>query len=284
MLSQVTLASSRRSRSRSASQSRARSRSIAARRPTTYRGGGLRRASLRLNVPRGVHQFVRNVNTNVYSIISGTNGILNVTSAINGGFRVANTLSSGPCMTWLFTLTAATLSVWSTGAAVLTSTNYGVPSAAEFIGLFDNFKITKIDVTCIFNKNSAEVGPDANGISGQPNILMVVDQDDSDYISIEQMLQREDMKIWNLANQRMEFSFVPRMNFLISNTAGTGIVGVGQLSRTIPYLDTNASQNSPHFGLKMVMDNATGSTIANDTVIGQLSFTFRYHLSFHTVK
>lgn len=273
-----------RGRSRSRSRSRAPSRSASRLSRSQFRRPLVRRRSTNFNVPRGIHLFVRSTNTNVQSIVSGTSGILNVTSASNGGFRIDNQVFSGTTMTWLFTLTAATLTVYNSTGGVLTSTNYGVPGVAEFVTLFDNFKITKIDVIATFNKNVSTVQPDANGQFGLPNILMYVDNDDNDYLSLEQILQRENMTLWNLAKSRVEFSFVPKMNFLIANTSGTGVVGVGQLTDKIPFLDSQLSQNSPHFGLKMVMDNPTGSTIQNDAVLGQLSFTFKYHLSFKNVK
>jgi len=204
-------------------------------------------------------------------------------SANNGGFKIDNTVTSGTTMAWLFTLISNTLTIYNSTGGSLTNTTYAVPSAAEFVTLFDNYRIDKIDVTCIFNKNVSTVQPDTNGQFGLPNICIYVDQDDNDYVSLENILQREDMRIWNLAQSRFEFSFRPKMNFLISNTAGTGIIGVGQLNSK-PFLDTVTSQNSPHFGLKMVMDNPTGSTITNDAVMGQLSFNFKYHLSFKNVK
>lgn len=274
-----------RGRSRSRSRSRTVSRTAGSRlsRSQFRRAVPMRRKS-NFNVPRGIHQFLRNTNTNIQNIVNGTNGIINVMSANNGGFRIDNTVTSGTTMAWVFTLTGVSLTVYSSTGGALTSTTYGVPSAAEFVTLFDNFRIDKIDVTCTFNKNVSTVNPDVNGISGLPNINFYVDQDDNDYVSLEQVLQREDMQIWNLSRSRMEFSFKPRMNFLISNTAGTGIVGIGQLSNNNPFLDTTASQNSPYFGLKMVMDNPTGSTIQNDTVLGQLGFNFKYHLSFKNVK
>jgi len=243
-----------------------------------------RRYRRSINSPMGIHQFIRNTNTNMQSIVSGTNGIINVMSASNGGFKIDNTVTSGTTLTWEFTLIQNTLRIYNSTGGTLTNTTYGVPSAAEFVTLFDNFRIDKIDVTCIFNKNVSTIQPDVNGQLGFPNILMCIDQDDNDYVSLENILQREDMVIWNLSRPRYEFSFKPKMNFLISNQAGTGIIGIGQLSKDNPFLDTNASQLSPHYGLKMVMDNPTGSTITLDAVLGQLSFTFKYHLSFKNVK
>jgi len=236
------------------------------------------------NVPRGIHQFVRNANTNQQNYSSGTAGIINVMSANNGGFKVDNTVTSGTTMAWVFTLTGVSMTVYSSTGGVLTSTSWIVPSAAEFVALFDNFRIDKIDVTATFNKNVSTVNPDPNGISGLPNINFYIDQDDNDYVSLEQILQREDMRIWNLDQSRMEFSFKPKMNFLVSNTTGTASVGIAQLSPSNPFLDSVASQNAPHFGLKMVMDNPTGSTILLDSVLGQLSFNFKYHFSFKNVK
>jgi len=270
-----------RSRKRATSRqpSRSRSRSLVRKRFTRTV-----RPSYRLNVANGVHRFVRNVNTNVASIVSGTNGIINITSAILGGFRVDGVAASGPTMTWLFTLTAASMQVYSSGGNVQTSTNYAVPSVSEFVSLFDNFRIDKIDVTMTFNKNVDQLGADNTGIRGFPEILMCVDQDDNDFITLEQMLQRENMQIWPLSQPIKTFSFVPRMNFLVSNVAGSAAVGVGTFSRNQPFLDAAASQNAPYFGIKMVMNNANGSTIGNDTVLGQLAVNFKYHLSFKTVK
>jgi len=243
-----------------------------------------KRPSMRINGIMGVHRFIRNVNTNVASIISGTNGIINITSAISGGFRMDNVQASGPCMNWIFTLTFLQNNVFSTAGAIQTTTNYGVPSISEMIALFDNFRIDKIDVHMTFNKNQDALGPDGTGVKGFPEILMCVDQDDADYITIEQILQRENMQIWPLSQSVKTFSFVPKMNFLVSNQAGTAAVGVGTFGKGQPFLDAAASQNAPYFGVKMVMNNASGSTIGNDTVLGQLAINFKYHLSFKTVK
>jgi len=272
-------ASRSRKRSTSRQPSRSRSRSAPRKRVTVYN-----RSVNRLNVAVGVHRFTRNVNTNIASIIAGTNGIINITSAILGGFRINGVVASGPTMTWVFTLGAASQSVFSSAGAVQTSTSYAVPSVAEFVSLFDNFRIDKVDVTMSFNKTDDPLGPDNNGVRGFPEILMCIDQDDNDYITIEQMLQRENMMIWPLSQTVKTFSFVPKMNFLVSNVAGSAALGVGTFTNRQPFLDAAASQNAPYYGIKMVMNNANGSTIANDTVLGQLAINFRYHLSFKTVK
>lgn len=271
-----------RSKRRTASRQPSRSRS----RSMPRKGFSLStRPSYRLNVANGVHRFTRNVNTNIASIVNGTNGIINITSAILGGFRIDGVVASGTTMNWVFTLGAASQSVFSSAGTIQTSTSYAVPSVAEFISLFDNFRIDKIDVTMSFNKTDDPLGPDNNGVRGFPEILMCIDQDDNDYISIEQMLQRENMMIWPLSQTVKTFSFVPKMNFLVSNVNGSAALGVGTFTgRTQPFLDAAASQNAPYYGIKMVMNNANGSTIGNDTVLGQLAINFRYHLSFKTVK
>jgi len=190
-------------------------------------------------------------------------------------------------MCWLFSLAGPTLNIYSTNGTLQYTQIYGLPAAAEFAALFDDFRIDSIDCTMDFNRNfqgNSSIATQNSGF-GMPTIGYYVDPDDAAATTLQQAQQRESYRSWSLAQTpQRKITWKPKANMTFASADGTTLLGFGQFSKTAPFLDTVASLNTPYFGLKLVMDNPNPTTSAAEVILGQVHFNFVYHMSFKTVR
>lgn len=273
-----------RGRSRRRTASRQPSRSRSAVRASPFRGFGARIPRIKLNY--GVHKFQRTVSTNLANALSG-GGPINITTSTIGGFKVAEGLTSGVAMCWAFTLGGPSMQIFAANGTLIYTQTYGLPAAAEFVALFDDFRIDSIECTMNFNRNfqgNSSIATQNSGF-GMPNIGYFIDTDDAAATTLGAAQQRESYRNWSLAQTpERKVTWKPKANMTFASADGTAVVGFGQFSKSSPFLDTAASINTPYFGLKLVMDNPNPTTSAADVILGQINFNFVYHMSFKTVK
>jgi len=118
-----------------------------------------------------------------------------------------------------------------------------LPNSSEFTNLFDEYKITKLQLsfTPIKIQNNVDVAYTV------PDFLTFVDKDDSAIpISINEFLQSPGMRL-STANRRHYQTLIPKFAATVYNTAITSGYG----SRT-GWLDC-ANPDIPHYGLKYYM-------------------------------
>lgn len=282
---QATTQSLSRGRStRRRTTSRQPSRSRSAVRASPFRGFGARIPRIKLNY--GVHKFQRTVSTNLANALTGA-GPINVTTSTIGGFKVAEGATSGVCICWAFALAGPAMQIFAANGTLIYTQTFGLPAAAEFAALFDDFRIDSIDCTIDFNRNfqgNSSIATQNSGF-GMPTIGYFIDTDDAAATTLGSAQQRESYRSWSLAQTpQKKVTWKPRANMTFASADGTAIVGFGQFSKNSPFLDTVASLNTPYFGLKLVMDNPNPTTSVGDVILGQLTFNFVYHMSFKTVK
>lgn len=146
--------------------------------------------------------------------------------------------------------------VWLTGNTG-TQSAYAIPSVAEFVALFDRFKLRKVNVKIVPSINTLNAFSTAIGTApntGLPIVQTAVDYDDSTApTSAGDLLQRTDLKILRMDHQH-DLPVVPRFTAVVADTAGSsaGSLQSGWLATS------TAGQNVKHYGRKFWAEPLTG--------------------------
>jgi hypothetical protein len=155
-----------------------------------------------------------------------------------------------------FNFTLLSVNMFGTSGS---SNNFAMPSAAEFVSLFDMFKIEKIKVRMVPSINVTQTSSSAIGTipsTGLPIVQTAVDYDDSVPPSAQgDLLQRTDVKFLRL-DREIELDVTPRWS-AGANEAGNVVNGAAP-SRGFLETTTNG-QNVEHYGRKFWIERLTGS-------------------------
>jgi len=134
-----------------------------------------------------------------------------------------------------------------------------MPNVAEFVALFDRFKIDKVRVRFVPSINVQSAFSTAIGTSpstGLPIVQTAVDYDDATPpTGVGDLLQRTDVRMLRFDREHV-LDVAPRVSVgaLDSNAAVSG----SAQSRS-PWLDTADGQNTIHFGRKFWSEQLTAA-------------------------
>lgn len=153
-----------------------------------------------------------------------------------------------------------------------------VPQSAEFTNLFDQFRISMVDIKMVWSCNL--VNASAAGLFA-PQLLCVVDNDDYDSpLSNQEMFQRPDHWVvqmganGNTNNVRHIRIRKPRIAQSAYQAGATSSYAI-----TSPFVNA-AYPNTEFYGAKLWFDRPVGSA----TNIGYLTFYVDYYLEFKGVR
>lgn len=200
-----------------------------------------------------------------------------VTESISGRPTFTNTSTSGQNLALAFRLDQ--VDVFLNGAL---STTFALPNYLEFVNLFDEYCIKKVDVMVLPSFSSAN--PSAAVNSWLPWICHAADYDDISSTSATTLMQYEGAKYTQLigglsrANAPILRTVKPRAPAAVIKSTG---VTTGQSPTSDMWINT-ANPNVQHFGFKMSLDDSyLGSTPG--TTICALNIVCRYHLAFRDI-
>lgn len=148
-----------------------------------------------------------------------------------------------------------------TPAAVSFALN-GVPNAAEFTGLYDQYRINAIKLRLMPRGNSSELGPATGG--GICSLFSVIDYDDASVPTggVNQLVQYQSLKVTRSDREHVRY-FKPRINVgAINSVAG----GIQNKVNTKGWLDCDVS-TTDHYGLKFVLERTPTGTCIYDAIV-----------------
>lgn len=149
----------------------------------------------------------------------------------------------------------------------------------DITNLFDNYRISRVELRFDLSYNAAPGGPGIAGLRGitsLPVMHICPDYDDNAIpASREQVLENAYCRTIRL-EKSFTMSIKPRAQTVVATGASTSATGVGGLLPTGTWLDTSAPQ-VPHFGVKFWMEDfPTPSTGAQPNA--QVRITPTYYL------
>lgn len=158
-----------------------------------------------------------------------------------------------------------------------------VPNYGEFTALFDQYRITRIEVTWIYDHNSGDIstaaGVASNANMGLPNLYAVADYDDNTALSgLTDYVQYEPCKIARL-NKIQRWTIRPKIA-MAAYQAGT----FTSYANARSWIDS-ASPAVVHFGLKWAVDASMCNPANSAAVqIGTMNVITKYWLEMKSTK
>lgn len=146
--------------------------------------------------------------------------------------------------------------VWLTGSLGAQS-SYAVPNVAEFVALFDRYKLRQVNVKIVPSINTLNAFSTAIGTApntGLPIVQTAVDYDDAvPPNSAGDLLQRTDLKILRMDREH-DLPVSPKFSAVVADTSGSsaGSIQSGWLTTT------TTGQNARHYGRKFWAEPLTG--------------------------
>ena len=125
-----------------------------------------------------------------------------------------------------FDLLSVHMDLYSAAGALVTQVEYSIPSVAEFVALYEDFKIDWVKIDCFSSMENAFRAGSANDVPQNSALLYYVkDYNDADSTSLTSIMQQQDVKIWqpgigNSGTYHRNINIRPRANFVVANTAG----------------------------------------------------------------
>jgi len=151
-----------------------------------------------------------------------------------------------------------------------------MPNVAEFTGLFDQYRIKKIDVRIIFSHNSSGVG---NAAIVLPVVHCYNDYNDTSSKSLTTVQEYPDVKTFQLGKEKeIRWSWTLRVRSDV--LTNTGISSSSAMNIPSSWIDTSTN-NIEHLGARVYLNNI-GRTTAAD--LGTCLFLVDYYLEFKFVR
>lgn len=150
------------------------------------------------------------------------------------------------------------------------------PNYAEFTSLFDQYRITRVDIKFLFDKNSATF----TGASAQfiPNIYTVFDPDDGTPLSTENdYLQYQSLRV-----NRMDTPVYRTIYPCTATPAYSGGAFSGYTEVKNAWIDCG-NPATEYYGLKYWIDTGMAGGAGGNT-LGQLKVFYTVHIQFKTVR
>lgn len=238
-----------------------------------------------------VHKFSRMTSTNQRTSLEAvTTNYWAINNRTLNSFSYGGTTPNvfGNQISIYFDLLSVHMDLYSDAGAIIAQVEYGLPSVAEFVALYEEFRIDWVQIDCFASaENAFRAGSSTDQASQSPIIYYVKDYNDPDSTSLTQMMQHPDVGMWqpavgNLGSYQRTIRVKPRVNFTVANAnmLGTGTAKVPNLS----WLTTEDSQTIPHYGVKMSANTFFPTSDVINTPSFWLGFQFTYHLSFKNAK
>lgn len=179
------------------------------------------------------------------------------------------------------------MDLYSSAGALINQVEYGIPSVAEFAALYEEFKLDWVQIDCFASQENAFRSGGTSDIPQNSQMLYYVkDYNDPNSTSLTQMMQQQDVGIWqpcigNKGNYQRTIRIKPKANFTVANASGA-VGGTATMPRT--WLQIDNSQTVPHYGVKMAACNFFPTAAITNTASCYLAFSFTYHFSFRNTK
>lgn len=145
-------------------------------------------------------------------------------------------------------------------------------AAADLAGLYDNFRIKSVTVKFDLSFNSTPATRDTtNGIQAAslPLLHYAIDPDDNrPPADVNGVLEYSKSRSLRLGDKSVSFTFTPRANGVVSQTAlvpspGTGFTAaVGSMLPSNTWLDCQNAQTVSHYGVKYCLEDMPTSLSA----------------------
>lgn len=170
-----------------------------------------------------------------------------------------------------FSLTQATFFV--NGAAAF---GPSLPNVTEFTGLFDQYRIKKVNIRLIFSNNES-------GVNAPSTVLPVVhcynDYNDTTTKALATVQEYPEMKTFQLGTNRdIRWSCVPHCRADVLTNSGA--LSSSAMNVTSPWIDTS-SANIEHLGARFFFNNLGRNTAVD---IGSVLILVDYFMEFKFVK
>lgn len=157
-----------------------------------------------------------------------------------------------------------------------------MPDYADFTGLFDQYRIDKVEVRLI--PAYADGGITTTSQSWLPTIVHAIDEDDSNAASNLVLQQYGSAKYTQLTSSGGEIKplrvFTPKCDVAVYRTGAT--FAYGSLTDKAKWIDV-AYPDVPHYSFKAALDPVSVAIGANLT-IAPINIVVKYHMSFRTVR
>jgi len=200
----------------------------------------------------GVHRFRRA--TDAQFAISGAGGLSSL------GFDLSMTFSLAQVGLYVAASTLATPAI---------------PNAAEFVNLFDQYRIKRVKIEFFFSQNQSNV------LTAPIPCLHICNDYNSGTTSFSKsdLMQHPDMKTIQLKEGYPIVHYVyPHVRQDVLTTSG--VTSTSAANYIAPWIDST-SNNVEHLGVRIFLDNL-GRTSGGD--VGTLYMKFSYDMDFKNVK
>lgn len=152
----------------------------------------------------------------------------------------------------------------------------GVPNFGEFTGLFDQYRIKKVNIRLIFSNNES-------GVNAPNTVLPIVhcfnDYNDTLSKSLSDVQQYPDMKTYQLGtNKDIRWSCVPHCRADV--LTNTGALSSSSMNMTSPWIDCTSS-TIEHLGARFYMNNLGRNTNVD---VGSVLVLMDFFMEFKFVK
>jgi len=170
-----------------------------------------------------------------------------------------------------------TFSLAQVGLYVAASTlsTPAIPNAAEFVNLFDQYRIRRVKIEFFFSQNQSNV------LTAPIPCLHICNDYNSGTTSFSKsdLMQHPDMKTIQLKEGEPITHYVyPHVRQDVLTTSG--VTSTSAANYTAPWIDST-SNNVEHLGVRVYLDNL-GRTSGGD--VGTLYMKFSYDMDFKNVK
>jgi len=245
---------------------------ISNRKRTTAKAKPKRKPKLTLPNDIQTYRFIRNCSSNANA--ENALPISIKTDSITGRPAFTTGIASGTSMALVFKM--AGVDIYLNGSL---NSFCPMPGSGEFPGLFDEYRIDKVDVMVLPTYGFGDITT-GSAAAQLPWIVHSVDTTDYATATSDALMQHQDAK-WT---QLMMNGPTPRYLRSIKPCVPMTVTGSGTANeiKPSPWLNTD-NINTQHFGLKLALDDSYNGYATNVTVAA-LNLIFRYHLSFRGTK
>lgn len=150
-----------------------------------------------------------------------------------------------------------------------------MPGLTEFTGLFDSYKISRVNLEIFFSNNDSVVTSPATVL---PLVHIVNDYNDTNNFSLTDIQQYPNMQTFQMGKEKpIRWSLKPRMR--LDALTDSGVLSSSAFNTT-GWLDTS-SANIQHLGTKIFL-NTLGRN--GNTDVGSIVVIVTYDLEFRNVR
>lgn len=166
-----------------------------------------------------------------------------------------------------------------------------VSGQAEFIALFDQYRIRAVSLTItpvgqyITNDRTvtgaAGLNTEGTGYWVPPMLYAVIDYNDNNALaSVQDAQEYSSCKIIPYIKRQSKFYFTPCINMTVAQTAGVAVNTGTTYSRWLS--TTNA--NVEHYGMKYLVQNPNANAVTSAYGTNRWQIRTKYYLEFKNVK